>query len=185
MRTTAKFAASSHAATLRDRRQLPRARGRTPDCVCADAPAATIHRLFSDVDMMKICMRLAAALATGIFSASIFAKLPPPTEDAKVKAAEVAAKSAWNDKVGLYNLCIATDRIVAAYRNSAKAAGRPVGPPVSTAPCADPGAYESALTPEKSKPLEASGAHSPPGTVVSPPSSTATAAEISTAPKKY
>lgn len=144
-----------------------------------------IHTFFSDVDVMRICARLAVALATGIFSASIFAKLPPPTEDAKVKAAEVAAKSAWTDKVGLYHLCIAMDRVVAAYRKSAKAAGKPVGAPVSTAPCADPGTYQFALTPEKSKPLEASGAHSPPGMAISPPSSKATAAEISTAPKKY
>jgi len=129
-------------------------------------------------------MRLAVALFAAIFAASVFAKLPPPTDDAKEKAAEAAAKTAWTDKVGLYQLCVAMDRTAATYRESTKAAGKSVPVAVATAPCANPGPYLSPVTPAASKPLEASGAHSPPEMAVSPPSTKATAAEISGGPKK-
>ena len=92
-------------------------------------------------------MRLAAALIAATFAASVFAKLPPPTDEAKAKAAEAAAKAAWTDKVGLYQLCLAMDRTAAAYRSSLKAAGKDVPVPVATAPCADAGPYMSTMTP--------------------------------------
>jgi hypothetical protein len=129
-------------------------------------------------------MRLAIAALIGMLSTSIFAKLPPATEEDKAKAAEATAKTAWSDKVGLYQLCVSMDRTAATYRKSTKAAGKPVPVPVATPPCADPGSYMSQLTPATSKPLEAAGAHSPPGTAVSPPSTKATAAEISSVLKK-
>ena len=129
-------------------------------------------------------MRLVAALVTAMFAASVFAKLPPPTDDAKAKAAEAAAKTAWTDKVGLYQLCLAMDRTAEAYRKSTKAAGKAVPVPVATPACANPGSYVSPVAAVPAKPLEASGAHSPPGMAVSPPSTKATAAEISGGPKK-
>ena len=129
-------------------------------------------------------MRLAAALIAATFAASVFAKLPPPTDEDKAKAAEAAAKAAWTEKVGLYQLCLAMDRTAAAYRKSLKAAGKDVPVPVPTAPCADPGSYVSIVTPVASKPLEASGAHSPPGMAVGPPSTKATAAEMAGGSKK-
>jgi hypothetical protein len=112
---------------------------------------------------------------------SCFAKLPPATDEEKAKAAEVAAKSAWADKVGLYQLCVASDAIADRYRKVLKADGKdaPTPTPIATGACANPGPYVSQLTPAVSKPLEASGAHSPPGTAVSPPSTKATSAEIS------
>lgn len=112
------------------------------------------------------------------------AKLPPPTEEARQAGVEAAAKSAWNDKVGLFQLCKAIDRTAATYRTSARAAGKDVPAAVATAECADPGAYVSPLTPAISKPLEASGAHSPPGLAISPPSTKASAAEIAKGTKK-
>ena len=129
-------------------------------------------------------MRFAAAMIAAMFAGSVFAKLPPPTDEAKAQAAEAAAKAAWTDKVGLYQLCLAMDRTAAAYRKSLKAAGKDVPVPVATAPCADAGPYVSSITPAASKPLEASGAHSPPGMAISPPSTKATAAEIAGGPKK-
>ena len=129
-------------------------------------------------------MRIAAVLIAAMFSAPVFAKLPPPTDDDKAKAGEAAAKSAWADKVGLYQLCLAMDRTADAYRNNTKAAGKPVPVPTATAPCANPGTYVSPAVPVAQKPLEASGAHSPPGMAVSPPSTKATAAEIAGSPKK-
>ena len=137
-----------------------------------------------DLDILRTAMRLAAALIAAMFAASVFAKLPPPTDDAKAKATEAAAKTAWTDKVGLYQLCVSMDRTAAKYRESAKAAGKTVPVAVATAPCANPGPYVSPVTPAESKPLEASGAHSPPGMAVSPPSTKATAAEIAGGVKK-
>jgi len=129
-------------------------------------------------------MRLAVAVIAAMFAASVFAKLPPPTDEDKAKAAESAAKAAWTDKVGLYQLCLAMDRTADAYRKSTKAAGKAVPVAVATAPCADPGSYVSPVTSAAAKPLEASGAHSPPAMAVSPPSTKATAAEIAGGPKK-
>lgn len=120
-------------------------------------------------------MRTIGVIALLALSGGVFAKMPPPTEAAKAAAAEAGAKSAWTDKVGAYKLCLAQDRVVARYRATATAAGKPVQPPAASQPCVDPGPF--AYTPEASKPLEASGAHSPPGTAVSPPSNNATAAD--------
>src|ERR1035437_2857495 len=139
---------------------------------------------FPDFDMLRTAMRLVAALIAATFSASVSAKLPPPTDEDKALAAEAAAKAAWTDKVGLYQLCLAMDRTAAAYRKSIYAAGKNVPVPVATAPCADAGPYLSSITPAASKPLEASGAHSPPGMAISPPSTKAAAAEIAGGPKK-
>ena len=55
--------------------------------------------------------------------------------------------------------------------------------PVVIPPCADPGPFAMPVTPAVAKPLEAAGAHSPSGTAVSPPSTKATAAEMSADPK--
>ena len=120
-------------------------------------------------------MRTIGVIALLALSGGVFAKMPPPTDAAKAAAAEAAAKSAWTDKVGAYQLCQAQDRIAAKYRATATAAGKPVLPPGAAQPCVDPGPF--AYTPEGSKPLEASGAHSPPGTAVSPPSNKGTAAD--------
>jgi hypothetical protein len=129
-------------------------------------------------------MRIATVLIAAMLSAPVFAKLPPPTDADKAKAGEAAAKAAWADKVGLYQLCLAMDRTADAYRKNTKAAGKPVPGPSATAACANPGAYVSPVEALAQKPLEAAGAHSPPGMAVSPPSTKATAAEIAGGPKK-
>jgi len=120
---------------------------------------------------------VAIALFAGLLAGSAFAKLPPLSDEAKAKAAEAAAKSAWTDKVGLYEMCLAMDRSAEFYRMGAKEAGQDVPPPVTLPPCAEPGPF-TPTAPAAAKPLEASGAHSPPGMAVSPPSSKATSAEI-------
>jgi hypothetical protein len=53
--------------------------------------------------------------------------------------------------------------------------------PQSTQQCVDPGPCATQVTPPTSKPVEASGAHSPPGMAVTPPSRPEPAAEISPA----
>ena len=124
-----------------------------------------------------------------------FAKLPPPDDATKAKAAETAAKAAWQAKVDTYLLCKAQDKVVAQYT---KTAGKTVakeakpapavavaaGTPVAAAPlppCADPGPF--AYNPPEQKPLETSGAHSPSGTAASPPSVKPNAAEMAPAKK--
>lgn len=123
---------------------------------------------------------ITVALCAGVAVVAV-AKLPPPSDEAKAKAAETAAKGAWNDKVSLFQLCRAGDRAAEAYRRNVKASGKEPTAPGTTAPCTDPGPFMATpITPESSKPLEASGAHSPPGTAVSPPSNKATASEMAT-----
>lgn len=112
--------------------------------------------------MKRLLLLTAVALA-----GSAWAKLPPLSDEAKAKAAETAARNAHNDKVAAWQLCKSMDKVAAQYVANAKKAGKEVKP-TETAPCADPGAF--AYTPPAAKPIEASGAHSPPGTAVSPPS---------------
>ncbi len=115
-------------------------------------------------------------------SALALAKLPPPTDEAKAKAAEAAAKAAWDGKVDVYQLCKSQDAVAAAYFKSAKAAGKETKPATATPACAEPGAFVYP-PPEAAKPLEASGAHSPAATAASPPSSKTPAAAIAPAKK--
>ena len=120
---------------------------------------------------------LSAMMAAAAISGPALAKLPPPSDEAKAKAAETAAKAAWTDKVGLYHLCKSMDRVAEGYRKGPTAANKDV-PGATAVPCVDPGPYAAPVTPAASKPLEASGAHSPPGNAVSPPSTNAPAAQI-------
>jgi hypothetical protein len=112
-----------------------------------------------------------AAVAAGVGHAT----LPPAPEAAKATAAEAAAKTAWSDKVAAYQLCLTQDRVADTYRKDLKGSGKAAPTPVSMAACQDPGPF---VSPIAQKPLEASGAHSPPGTATSPPSTKATAAEL-------
>ena len=127
--------------------------------------------------MMK---RIACLILLG-FSAAALAKLPPLSDDAKAKAAEAAAKTAYGDKVGAYKLCQSMDRVAATYLAEAKKAGKDLKP-VATPPCVDPGPF--AYTPPSQKPLEAAGAHSPPGAAVSPPSTNVPAKDAQGPAKK-
>lgn len=104
-----------------------------------------------------------------VASSVVLATLAPPSEDAKAKAAEAAAKAAWAGKVSSYQLCKSVNRVAAYYYQSAKAAGKETKPATATPPCADPGVF-SYKPPEVAKPIEAAGAHSPAATAVSPPS---------------
>lgn len=123
---------------------------------------------------LKVCV-LSGLLAA--FAAGVHAKLPPPSEEAKAKAAETALKSAWSSKVDAYLLCNAQNRVAAAYLTAAKTGGVEVKPPVPTPPCADPGAY-TAVAATPAKPIEAAGAHSPAETAASPPSTKQPAATL-------
>lgn len=112
---------------------------------------------------------LIAGLLLGA-SALALAKLPPPNDEAKAKAAEAAAKAAWAGKVDAYQLCQSQDKVAARYHASAKATGKETKPASAAPACADPGAF-TYVPVEAAKPIEAAGAHSPTATAASPPSS--------------
>lgn len=112
-------------------------------------------------------MRIVAALVAALSAGILFAKLPPPSDEARAKAAEASAKSAWTDKVGAYKTCLAMDRTAENYRKTRAAQGKEVRPAIATPPCADPGPFVA--SPVGVRPLEAAGAHSPPETNSGPP----------------
>ncbi|MNE68570.1 hypothetical protein D3C80_1642400 [compost metagenome] len=67
------------------------------------------------------------------------------------------------------------DRVAAGYLERARAQGKAVQP-MATPPCTDPGTFS--YTPPAPKPIEAAGAHSPPQTATTPPSTTQPAATM-------
>lgn len=111
-------------------------------------------------------------------SAIVLAKLPAPSDEAKAKAAEAAAKTAWTGKVDAYKLCKSQDAVAAKTIKFGKA-----GKPAATPPCADPGAFVY-TPPEAAKPVEAAGTHSPAPTAAAPPSTKTPAAAVTPAPAK-
>jgi hypothetical protein len=126
--------------------------------------------------------RLTILAAASLLGTLTFAKLPAPSDEAKAKAAEAAAKTAWNGKVDAYQSCKSQDKVAAHYYKTAKAAGKETRPAAAMPACADPGAFTYA-PPEAPKVQEAAGAHSPPATAVSPPSGNLPAAAVPAAKK--
>jgi len=157
--------------------------------------------------MKTILVSGALAAACGL----VLAKLPPPDDAAKAKAAEAKAKAAWQAKVGAYELCKVQDKIAAQYgkggsKASARASkaeapasssGQPP-PALAAASAAKPAASGTpvaakppapcvdpgpfAYNPPDQKPLETSGAHSPSGTAATPPSVKPNSAEMGKKP---
>ncbi len=69
-------------------------------------------------------------LSTGL----AYAKLPPPSEEAKAKAEEAKAKADYGDKVGAYKLCLAQNRVAETYLKAK-------GQKPQLTPCQDPGPF--------------------------------------------
>lgn len=69
------------------------------------------------------------------------AKLPAPSDEAKAKAAEAAAKTSWTNSVANFQLCKSMDKVAGGYQASAKKAGKAASAPAATPPCADPGPF--------------------------------------------
>ena len=90
---------------------------------------------------MKKYLLVMSALAV---SFGAMAKLPALSDEAKVKAAEAAAKTAHGNKVADFQLCKSREKVAAHYYKTAKASGKPTNPPVATPACVDPGAYVAA-----------------------------------------
>jgi hypothetical protein len=98
------------------------------------------------------------ALSLAALGASAFAKLPPPSDEAKAKAAEAAAKTAHTGKVDAYLLCKSQDKVAAHVQRTNKAKA---GKPAATPPCADPGKF--VYTPPEATPTAAAPATAAPG----------------------
>ena len=94
--------------------------------------------------MKKSLISLATLVLASLFSVSAMAKLPAPSDEAKAKAAEAAAKTAHGNKIADFQLCKSREKVAAHYYKTAKASGKPTNPPVATPPCADPGAFVAA-----------------------------------------
>jgi hypothetical protein len=94
--------------------------------------------------MKKTFISMATLVLASLFSVSAMAKLPAPSDEAKAKAAEAAAKTAHGNKVADFQLCKSREKVAAHYYKTAKASGKPTNPPVATPPCVDPGAFVAA-----------------------------------------
>lgn len=86
---------------------------------------------------LKLTIALAAMLAIGTAQA----KLPPPSDEAKAKAAEAKDKAAHGDKVAGYQLCKSQNRTTERYMKEHGKKG--AAPPA----CQDPGPFQSAAAP--------------------------------------
>jgi hypothetical protein len=119
--------------------------------------------------MKTVLVSSALALACSL----VLAKLPPPDDAAKAKAAETAAKAAWQAKVDAFQLCKVQDKVVAAYLKTAKAS------PKESKPAAAPAApAAAALAAPAAAALAAPAAAAP----AAPPAAAATAAAPAAAP---
>ena len=77
-------------------------------------PPAPMPEGESRIMTLRIRDLLALSLL-GVSSLAGVAKLPPPSDEAKAKAAEAAAKAAHGGKVAAYKLCQAMDKVAARY----------------------------------------------------------------------
>ena len=85
--------------------------------------------------------KIVFAFAAGLLALPVLAKLPAPSDEAKAKAAEAAAKTAHAGKVDNYKLCLSMDKAAAHYFKTAAAAKKEVKPAAATPACADPGPF--------------------------------------------
>lgn len=91
--------------------------------------------------MKKLLKRMGVAGCLLLTAGLVLAKLPALSEDAKAKAAEAGAKTAWSGKVEAYLLCKSQDKVAAHFHKTAKSLGKEAKPPVATPACADPGPF--------------------------------------------
>ena len=87
--------------------------------------------------------KLVASLCLALACASVLAKIPAPvlSDEAKAKAAEAAAKTAWSGKVESYLLCKSQEKAAANYVKTAASNGKAAKPATPTPACVDVGAF--------------------------------------------
>lgn len=87
---------------------------------------------------------LLIAVLSSVLASAAVAKLPPPSDEAKAKAAEAAAKAAHGGKVEAFLLCRSMEKVAARYQADAAKAGKSVNKATETPACADPGPFAPA-----------------------------------------
>jgi hypothetical protein len=96
---------------------------------------------FEELMMKKLSLLAATSVLASVLvtltATSAFAKLPALSDEAKAKAAETAAKTAWTGKVDAFLLCKYQDSTAGHYYKTAKS----TKPAAATPPCADPGPF--------------------------------------------
>lgn len=90
---------------------------------------------------MRIALIIAGAFAVGAVPA--YGKLPPPSEEQKLKSEEAKAKTAEQTKKDAESLSKAQDDVAGRYIQEMKAKGvevkpTPIAPPAGAAPAAAP-----------------------------------------------
>ncbi|HNV60740.1 MAG TPA: hypothetical protein PKH72_13900 [Rhodoferax sp.] len=81
-------------------------------------------------------------VAAFALAGSAWGKLPAPSDEAKAKAAEAAAKTAHGGKVEAFLLCKAQDKVAARTNKAAKPAAKDAKAGAAPASaCVDPGAF--------------------------------------------
>lgn len=93
---------------------------------------------------MKHIAWLALVSAACLGMGGAWAKLPPPDDAAKARAAEAAARAAHGNKVASFQLCRSMDQVAQHYRETMKKAGKETKPATATGACVDPGPYVAA-----------------------------------------
>jgi hypothetical protein len=92
---------------------------------------------FEELKMKKLSLLAMISVLVSLTTTSVWAKLPALSDEAKAKAAETAAKTAWTGKVDAFLLCKYQDTTAGHYYKTAKS----TKPAAATPPCADPGAF--------------------------------------------
>ena len=103
--------------------------------------------------------KFALILALTVASAGAWAKLPPPSEEAKAKAEEAKAKTAETAKLEAEQLANAQNRVAEAFIRQQKAKGitvkptpiAPPAPPAAAVPAAPVAAAPAAPAPAAQK----------------------------------
>jgi hypothetical protein len=90
---------------------------------------------------MRRSLPFIATLACLLSAGVAWAKLPAPSDEAKAKAAEAAAKTAHGTKLANFQLCQSMDKVATSYYAGAKKAGKDTKPPTPTAACDNPGPF--------------------------------------------
>lgn len=92
---------------------------------------------FEDLMMKKLSLLAMISVLVSLTTTSVWAKLPALSDEAKAKAAEASAKTAWSGKVDGFLLCKYQDTTAGHYYKTAKS----TKPAAATPPCADPGPF--------------------------------------------
>jgi hypothetical protein len=103
-------------------------------------PTLNLYK-FEELMMKKLSLLATISATASVFlaltSTAALAKLPAPSDEAKAKAAEAAAKTAWSGKVDGFLLCKSQDKAAAHYYKTATS----TKPAAAMPPCADPGPF--------------------------------------------